>query len=125
MVQVTRRIIVRDIHLEAVVKAVAAVLHRHADARHTAHLLGDGDGIGVDLVDQLIGESEVHNRIAILPAIVVVGVGAEGLTETMIEVKHRGDAIEAEAVEVEALKPVLTIGEEEVEHLVFSVVKAH
>ena len=43
----------------------------------------------------------------------------------MIKVKHRGDAIEAETVEVKALEPILTIGEEEVEHLIFPVVKAH
>ena len=42
----------------------------------------------------------------------------------MAVVKHRCDAVEAEAVELKLLKPVLAVREEEVEHVVLAVIKA-
>ena len=54
----------------------------------------------------------------------VVGVRGEALTEAVVIVQHRGDAVEAEAIELEDLQPVLTVGEEEVDDVVAPVVKA-
>ena len=42
----------------------------------------------------------------------------------MVVVQHRGDAVEAEAVELEDLQPILTVGEEEVDDVVAPVVEA-
>ena len=42
----------------------------------------------------------------------------------MVVVQHRGDAVEAEAVKLEDLQPILTVGEEEVHDVVASVVEA-
>ena len=115
---------VGDIHREAVVKAKASVLDRSSETRHTAHLFGDGDRIGVDAMDQLIGQREVRHSIGILMTIEVVGVRGEALAEAVVVVQHRGDAVEAEAVELEDLQPILTVGEEEVHDVVASVVEA-
>ena len=65
---------VGDIHREAVVEAKASVLDGSSETRHTAHLFGDGDRIGVDTMDQLIGQREVRHSIGILMTIEVVGV---------------------------------------------------
>ena len=42
----------------------------------------------------------------------------------MVVVQHRGDSVEAEAIELEDLQPVLTVGEEEVDDVVAPVVEA-
>ena len=115
---------VGDIHREAVVKAKASVLDGSSETRHTAYLFGDRDRIGVDAMDQLIGQREVRHSIGILMTIEVVGVRGEALAEAVVVVQHRGDAVEAEAVELEDLQPVLTVGEEEVDDVVAPVVEA-
>ena len=55
----------------------------------------------VDLVNQPVGEGQVDDRIAILMAVVIVAVVAKGFPEAVAIVKHGGNAIEAESVEVE------------------------
>ena len=115
---------VGDIHREAVVKAKASVLDRSSETRHTTHLFGDRDRVGVDAMDQLIGQREVRHSIGILMTIEVVRVRGEALAEAVVVVQHRGDAVEAEAVELEDLQPVLTVGEKEVDDVVASVVEA-
>ena len=42
----------------------------------------------------------------------------------MTVVQHRGHAIKAETVKLEFLQPITTIGEQEVHHLVLTIVKA-
>ena len=115
---------VGDIHREAVVKAKASVLNRSSETRHTTHLFGDRDCIGVDAMDQLIGQREVRHSIGILMTIEVVRVRGEALAEAVVVVQHRGDAVEAEAVELEDLQPVLTVGEKEVNDVVAPIVEA-
>ena len=115
---------VGDIHREAVVKAKASVLNGSSETRHTTHLFGDRDRIGVDAMDQLIGQREVRHSIGILMTIEVVGVRGEALAEAVVVVQHRGDAVKAEAVELEDLQPILTVGEEEVDDIVAPIVEA-
>ena len=75
-------------------------------------------------MDKLIGQREVRHSIGILMTIEVVGVRGEALAEAVVVVQHRGDAVEAEAVELEDLQPILTVGEEEVDDIVAPVVEA-
>ena len=75
-------------------------------------------------MDQLIGQREVRHSIGILMTIEVVGVRGKALAEAVVVVQHRGDAVKAEAVELEDLQPVLTVGEEEVDDVVAPVVEA-
>ena len=42
----------------------------------------------------------------------------------MTIIEHGGHTVEAETIEMVFLQPVLTIGKEEVEHLVLAIVKA-
>ena len=53
----------------------------------------------------------------------IVSVATEGLTQSVTVVEHRGDTIETETVEVELFEPVLTVRQEEVDHLVLAVVE--
>ena len=56
--------------------------------------------------------------------IIVIAIAHECLAKTVTIVKHRGDTIETETIEVILLEPELTIGKQEVQHLVLSVVEA-
>ncbi len=115
--------IVGDIHRHTVVEAVAAILELRSQARHTRHLLGNRDGIGVHLVNELVGQRQVADSVIVLMTIEIVSVATEGLTQSVTVVEHRGDTIETETVEVELFEPVLTVRQEEVDHLVLAVVE--
>ena len=114
---------VGDTHGHAVVKADAPVLELGRQTWHAAHLFGDGDGVGIDLVDKLVGQGEVDDGVVVLPAVVVVVVGAEGLSQPVVVVEHRGDAVEPESIEVKFVEPVLAVGEQEVNHGVLAIVE--
>ena len=66
-------------------------------------------GGGVDLLQQL-------DRLEVLPSAVAVGLPL-ALLAGVVEVQHRGDAVDAQAVGVELLQPVDRVGHEEVAHL--------
>ena len=72
--------VVGDVHSQAVVEAIASILHREGESRHSAHLFRYGDGILVDAVNQLVGKGEIGNGVAILMAIVVVAIAHEALS---------------------------------------------
>ena len=113
---------VRDGHAEAVVEADAAVVDRTAHARHAAHVLGDGHGRGPEVVDQAVGQREVVQCVVVDPA-VEEAVAAVEVDVAVVVVDHRGHAVEAEAVEVVLVEPVLDVREQEVLHLAFAVVE--
>ena len=50
-------------------------------------------------------------------------VAVEGRTQAMIQIKHGGDTIKSEPVEVERFQPVLDAGQQEVNDLSFAVVE--
>ncbi len=116
--------VVGDAHGQAVVEAHAAILELRGDSRHTAHLLGDGYRLRVNLMDKYVGKCEVDKSVGILTAVVVVAIAAECLAETMVVVEHGGDAVEAETVELVLVEPEFAVGEQEVEHAVLAVVEA-
>ena len=62
-------------------------------------------------MDELIGQGEVGHRICVLMPIEVVSIGGERFPKAVVVVEHRGDSVEAEAVELEYLEPILTVGE--------------
>ena len=57
-------------------------------------------------------------------AIEVVTVIAERLSQTVAVVEHRGYTIEAETIEVVFAEPVLAVAQEEVHHLILTIVEA-
>ena len=66
-------------HSHAVVEADTSVFDFGRETRHTAHLLGYGDGVRVYFVYQPIGEGEVSNGVLVLSAVVVITVSTESL----------------------------------------------
>ena len=116
--------IVGDVHGHAVVEAVAAVLKLGSQSRHSRNFLGNGDGILVHLVDEQVGQRQVADGVVVLMTVEIVSIVAECLSQTVTVVEHRGHTVEAEAVEVELLQPVLAVGEQEVDDVVLAIVEA-
>ena len=50
-------------HSQAIIEADTAIFDGQAHAGHTGHILGNGNGIGPYLPDQLIGQLQVGNRL--------------------------------------------------------------
>ena len=111
-------------HGQTVVKSHAAVRYRASETRHAGHLFGDGDGIGFDLMNDLVSQREVHERIAVFVTVEVRRIAVEVLAQTVTAVDHGGHTVETEAVEVVFVEPELTVRQQEMEHFVLAVVKA-
>ena len=116
--------VVGDAHRHAVVKADAAVLESAGQSGHAAHLLGNGDGMGIDGVDQHVGQREIGDGIGVLAAIVIIVIAAECLSQAVAVIEHRGHAIEAEAVKLVLLQPELAVGQQEIQHGILAVIEA-
>ncbi len=56
---------IRQTHAQPVVEANAAVGNGQAHAGHAGHILGNGDGLGIDLVDPLVGQLQVGEGLGV------------------------------------------------------------
>ena len=101
--------VVRYVHREPVIEAVASVLKRRCESRHTADILRYRDGRRIDLMDELVRQHQVAYRIIVLMPVEVVSISIEVFTETMTVVEHGCDTIEAESVKMKFLQPVFAV----------------
>ena len=99
-----------------------ALIHGTAEPGHAAHILRNGESPRTDALHKgsrqlQVGDSiHIHLRVKVAPQI------RERLV-TVVQVKHTGNAIKAEAVETELLQPPSKVTEQELQHLVLAVVK--
>ena len=115
---------IRQSHTQPVVKADAAVRNGQAHAGHTGHILGDGDGLGVHLTDQLVGKLQIGHRLGVGVVGEILAVGGEVRTEGVVMVQHGGHAVKAEAVKMVLRHPEFQVGQQEVDNAGLAVVKA-
>ena len=80
--------VVGGIHRHAIVEAISAILILGSQSWHTTHLLGDSDSIGINLMDEQVGKSEIADGIVVLMSVEVVGISTEGLTESVTVIEH-------------------------------------
>ena len=116
--------VVRDVHGHTIVEAITAILKPGSQTGHARHLFCNGKRILVDFMDKAVGQSKVADGIIIFMSVEVITIVAESLSQSMAVIKHRSDTIKAEAVEMIFFQPVFAVGEEEVENLILSIVKA-
>ena len=112
-----------DVHSQAIIETEAAVLELTCEAGHTADIFGDSDGVGLDLVNHFIRQHEVANGVIVLVTVEIIAVTHESFAESVAVIKHRRDAVEPEAVEVEFLEPIFAIRQQEMNHVIFSVIE--
>ena len=79
-------------------------------------LLGDRDRAGDPLVGRGVDLLQERDRLEVLAAAVHVRRPLAGLAR-VVEVEHRGDAVDPQAVGVELLEPVERVGDQEVADL--------
>ena len=114
---------IRNGHAQAVVEADASVCGWNRDARHAAHLLGDRNGPGTEVVYQRIGQRKVGEGMLVYPCVEILFPSAEiGVSVMMIN--HRGHPVEPIAVEMKLVEPVFDVRKQEVPHLFLAVIES-
>ncbi|VTR68605.1 hypothetical protein DESC_710101 [Desulfosarcina cetonica] len=103
-------------HGKAIVKAHPARIHGQRQSRHAADVLGDGDGVGPQAMDQFVGQGQVGQGILVHAGVEIVVVPRKGPFQAVVGVKHAGDAVEAKAVHPEGIQPVAAVGQQEMNH---------
>ena len=115
--------VIRNIHGHAVIKAVAAILKLGSQTWHTTHFLCNGDSLRINLVNQTVSEREIADGIVVLVTVEVVTIASESLAQAVRVVEHRGHTVEAESVKLELFQPVFAVREQEVQHIILSIVE--
>ena len=115
--------VVGYVHRHAVIESVSAVFYLRCQSRHAAYFFCYGNGIRAYFVNQLVCQCKVANGIVVFVTVIVVLIAAKVISQSVRVIKHRGDTIETESVEVVFLEPKLTIGKQEVYDLTFSIVE--
>ena len=110
-------------HGHTEVKAHPAGGERSCKTRHSAHVLGYRDSLGVDFVYEHICKRQILDRVLIDSPVEIQGVVAESLAQPVIPVQHTGHSVEAEAVKVILLHPVLAVRKQEVFDFILPVVE--
>src|SRR6204780_495337 len=104
---------VHPAHVPLEAKAEAALVSRPRNAGEGSRFFGDGDRPWKAAVDQLVGAAQEGDRFAVFLA--SIGVGQPfALFAGIVEVKHRGDSVDAQPVDVEAIDPVKCVAIEKV-----------
>ena len=107
--------VVHPAHVPLEPEAQAAEVGGPGDAGPGRRLLGDRHHAGVVPVDGGVHLLQERDRVEVLPAAVDVGQPLP-LGAGVVEVEHRGDGVDAQAVDVELVDPVQRVGDEEVAH---------
>ena len=108
--------VVHPAHVPLEAEAEAALVGGLRDPRPRRRLLGDHDDATDPLVGGAVGLLEQLDGLEVLATAVLVGDPGPGVPG-VVEVEHRGHAVDAQAVDVELLEPVEGVGDEEVAHL--------
>ena len=103
-------------HVPLEAEAQAALGGGPGDALPRGRLLGDRDRAGHPLVDGGVHLLQELHGLEVLAAAVHVGRPLAGLPG-VVEVEHRGDGVDPQAVDVELLEPVERVGDQEVADL--------
>ena len=114
--------VVHPAHVPLEREAEPSAVGRPGDARPRRRLLRDHRDAGVRAVDDRVQLPQERRRLEVLPAAVAVRHPLAGLAR-VVEVEHRRDGVDPEAVGMELLEPVEGVREEEVAHLVARVVE--
>ena len=115
--------IIGDIHCHAVVETIAAAFNFSCKTGHSRYFFSNRYCFRIYFVDKFIGKCQVADGIVILMAIEIVSIITEGFTQSVTIIEHRCYTIEPETVESVFLKPVLTVGEKEMDNFIFSIVE--
>ena len=114
---------IRNSHGQTVVEPCTALAVGHGDTGQAAHVFGDGDGFGMNSMNQIVGQNQVVQGIFFDVRPEVFFIVIEGSPQAVVLVEHGGDSVEPEAVNIVFGKPVGAGREEKMDHLILAVVE--
>ena len=117
-----RQRVVHPAHVPLEAEAEAAQVGGPRDARPRGRLLGRRDHAGLAREQHLVELLEERDRVEVLAAAELVRHPLARLAR-VVEVEHRGDGVDADAVDVVLAHPEQGVGDEEVADLVAPVVE--
>ena len=110
-------------HGKPIVKPGSPELPGKGQARHAAHIFGNGKGRGTDLVDQPVGKGKIDQRLLVHLVPIVVVIRRKAPAHAPVVVKHAGDSVKPEPVQTIRLQPVPAIGKQKPDHSLFPIIK--
>ena len=114
--------VVHPAHVPLHAEAEAADIGRPRDQRPGGRLLGDRLGVALLLVDLDVEAAQEVDRLQVLAAAELVG-DPLALLARVVEVEHRGDRVDAQAVGVVAVEPAQRAADQKSANLVAAVVE--
>ena len=115
---------IRLAHSQTVVKADAPLGDRNTHTGHGRHILSDQNGIFIHLPRQLCRQLQIGHRLCVRIHRKILFIRIEAGTQTVIQIQHGGHTVKPETVKVILRLPVFQIRQKEVDHFIFSVIKA-
>ena len=109
--------VVHPAHVPLHRKAQPAEFDRSRHGRPRGRFLGDGEHAGEAAVHFGVHFAQEMDRLEILAPAILVGQPFARIAR-VVEVEHRGDGVDAQAVDVELVQPVQRVGDQKVAHLV-------
>ena len=117
-----RQRVVHPAHVPLHAEAEPAHVRRARHHRPRRRLLGDRLRVGVLAIDRLVELPQERDRLQVLVAAVFVRDPLARFA-AVVEVEHRGHAVDAQPVDVELVEPVDGARDEEAAHLVAPVIE--
>ena len=115
---------IRKAHGQPVIKADTSIFNGKAHARHTGHILCNGNGLGIDVSDQLVGQLKVGDGFGVGIHGEILIVGVEISAQAVIVIQHGGYTVKPETIEVEFFQPELQVREQKMENTGSAIVEA-
>ena len=116
--------IIGNIHCHAIVESVSSVFCRSSQSGHARYFFGNGNGFGIYLMNEFIGQCQVADGVIVFVTIEIVTVIAESFSQSVTVIKHGCNTVETESVELILFQPEFTVRQEEVYDFVFTIIEA-
>ena len=116
--------VVGDSHGKTIIKSDAAGRKRNGQTGHSADILGNGNGIGSNIMDEFIGKGKIREGILVHTVVKIVIVRSECFRQSVMQVEHAGYTVKTETVKAVFIQPETAVGKQKVEYLVLIIVEA-
>src|SRR5436190_1170749 len=114
--------VIHPTHVPFKIKAESTKVRGTRDLRPRGGFLGDRDDTGVFGLGDMIELPQELDRLEIFAPAVLVGNPLTGVAR-VIQIEHRGDGIDAQTIDMEAITPEEGISQKEITHLVAAIIE--
>ena len=75
--------VIRNIHSHAIIKSVTTVFYFRSQSRHTGNFFCNCDSFRINLMNHLVSQRQITNRIIILMSVEIISIITERLSQTV------------------------------------------